>query len=402
MTYYYRALLSIVLCLFTFLKSSAQSSDNELQPGYYVVVAAYASTKEDLAQAYKEKLKTEGHDAKYGFNSSRGFYFVHINYFTNLKDGLHSMLATRKKGVFTDAWVRVVPGDIKMPEESVSSAPDQKVSPDSSKEDVSRQTETQEVTPDPIEEPQEEIVQYNPMTLGNTEVFLSLFNATNNRIIDGEIEVVDTERSRSIQKVKGNEYMILPDPKSTSGQLSFIAEVFGYRKIQHEISYKTPLADTTKSYVDLIGTTFVINFDMVRYRMGDIATLYQVYFYNDAAIMLPESKYQLGELLQLMNENPNYKIRLHGHTNGNYHGKIVTAGPDQDLFSLNNEATSTIGSAKQLSQLRGEVIKEYLVKNGVSADRIEVKAWGGKRPVHDRRSANAKRNVRVEVEILQD
>jgi len=401
MTYYQRALLSIVLCLFIPHISFAQSTGKELVPGYYVVVAAYADTKEDLAQAYKDKLKTSGHDAEYGFNSSRGFYFVYINYFTNLKEGLHSMLATRKKGVFTDAWVRVVPGDIKMPE-SVSSVPDQKVSPDSSKENVSQQTEPQAVTPDPIEEPQEEIIQYNPMTLGNTEVFLSLFNATNNRIIDGEIEVVDTERSRSIQKVKGNEYMILPDPKSTSGQLSFIAEVFGYRKIQHEISYKTPLADTTKSYVDLIGTTFVINFDMVRYRMGDIATLYQVFFYNDAAIMLPESKYQLGQLLQLMNENTNYKIRLHGHTNGNYHGKIVSAGPDQDLFTLSSNATSTIGSAKQLSQLRGEVIKEYLVKNGVNADRIEVKAWGGKRPVYDRRSANAKRNVRVEVEILQD
>jgi outer membrane protein OmpA-like peptidoglycan-associated protein len=314
------------------------------------------------------------------------------------------MVATRKKGVFPDAWVRVVPGDIKFPEESKTDDSVKQESTEKPEEKVSEQIETTPamVTDSVVAQTEEKIVQHDPMTLGNTEVFLSLFNATNNRIIDGEIEVVDTERSRSIQKVKGNEYMTLPDPKTNSGQLTFIADVFGYRKVQHEINYKTPLADTTKSYVDLIGTTFVINFDMVRYRAGDIATLYQVYFYNDAALMLPESKYQLGELLQLMNENPNYRIRLHGHTNGNYHGKIISAGPDQDLFSLSSDEQSTVGSAKHLSQLRGEVIKTYLVKNGINADRIEIKAWGGKRPVYDRRGANAKKNVRVEVEILQD
>ena len=394
--------LSIVVCLFAPCFSLAQSPDKELSPGYYVVVAAYAETKEDLALAFRDKLKSEGHDAAYGFNTSRGFYFVYLSYFTNLKEGLQSMMATRKKGVFTDAWVRVVHGDIKIPEESktVDNAKQESTEKPEKKEQI--ETTPAIVTDSVVAQTEEKIIQYNPMTLGNTEVFLSLFNATNNRIIDGEIEVVDTERSRSIQKVKGNEYMTLPDPKTNSGQLTFIADVFGYRKVQHEINYKTPLADTTKSYVDLIGTTFVINFDMVRYRMGDIATLYQVYFYNDAALMLPESKYQLGELLQLMNENPNYRIRLHGHTNGNYHGKIISAGPDQDLFSLSSDEQSTVGSAKYLSQLRGEVIKTYLVKNGITADRIEVKAWGGQRPVYDRRGANAKKNVRVEVEILQD
>ncbi len=403
MIYPKNVLLGIVLCLFLPCISFAQSQNKELSPGYYVVVAAYAETKEDFALAYRDKLKSQGYEASYGFNSSRGFYFVYLSYFTNLKEGLQNMLATRKKGVFTDAWVRVVSGDIKIPEESIAVDSAKQANAEQSEEKIVQPVEARpEIVADSLDEKHEEIVQHNPMTLGNTEVFLNLFNATNNRIIDGEIEVVDTERSRSIQKVKGNEYMILPDPKTNSGQLTFIADVFGYRKVQHEISYKTPLADTTKAYVDLIGTTFVINFDMVRYRMGDIVTLYQVYFYYDAALMLPESKYQLSELLQLMNENPNYRIRLHGHTNGNYYGKIMSAGPDQDLFSLSKDAHSTVGSAKHLSQLRAEVIKTYLVKNGINADRIEVKAWGGKRPLYDRRGVNAKKNVRVEVEILQD
>ncbi len=59
-------------------------------------------------------------------------------------------------------------------------------------------------------------------------------------------------------------------------------------------------------------------------------------------------------------------------------------------------------SAKDLSYNRAEVIKEYLVANGIAADRVEIKAWGGKRPIYDKRSANAKKNVRVEVEILAE
>jgi outer membrane protein OmpA-like peptidoglycan-associated protein len=40
--------------------------------------------------------------------------------------------------------------------------------------------------------------------------------------------------------------------------------------------------------------------------------------------------------------------------------------------------------------------------NGINESRVEIKAWGGKRPLYDRHGANAKRNVRVEVEILEE
>ena len=148
-----------------------------------------------------------------------------------------------------------------------------------------------------------------------------------------------------------------------------------------------------------MGTTIVVKFDLVRYYKGDKAIMYNVYFYNDAAVMTPESRYECNSLLQMMKEVPGYRIMLHGHTNGNYHGKIVTMGEDKNFFSLDN-SRSTMGSAKDLSRNRAETIKQFLVANGIAADRIEVKAWGGKRPLYDKHGVNAKKNVRVEVEIL--
>ncbi|HEY3405984.1 MAG TPA: OmpA family protein [Ohtaekwangia sp.] len=379
----------------------------ELAPGYYVVVGAYAKSKANIAQNYVEVLKLNGVQADYGFNSSRNLYFAYIKYFNNLKESLRYMEKARQKNEFKDAWVRVVPGYVATAEPTQPAA--QKTdTPVSNATEVKTETATTQPAAE-VKSPadsivvtdNEEIKQYEHMTLGNTEVFLSLYNARNNRIVDGDVEVIDTERVRSLTKVKGNEYLLLPDPKSKSGQLTLICEVFGYRKVQHEINYPLPLADTVKPNIDLMGTTMVVNFDLVRYTKGEINTLFNVYFFNDAAVMRPESQYELGNLLAMMEEDPGYRIRLHGHTNGNYHGKIVTMGPDKNFFSLDG-SKQTVGSARDLSFNRAEVIKEYLISKGIAADRMEIKAWGGKRPIYDKHSANAKKNVRVEVEILEE
>ncbi len=425
--------------------SSFAQHPMELTPGYYVVVGAYSASRENVAKNFTEVLNRRGLKASYGFNTSKNYFFVYVNYLQTLRESLRSMENTRKSDEFAQAWVRVIPGDIsaehkprlllptsteQKTEDAIVQSRQEHEAERAKREKIAEQkpqaTETiavQPVNPVVKETPKQitaqpvvyassksamievtdnpPIKQYPKITLGNTEVFLSLFNSTNNRIVEGEVTIVDSERGRPIKEVRGNEYLILPDPKNKSGKLTLICEAFGYRKVEHEISYQIPLADTVKNYVDLMGTTFVINFDLVRYHKGDLATLFNVYFYNDAAIMLPESKRELTVLLQMLQENPHYNIMLHGHTNGNYHGKVISMGPEKNFFSLDGSRTG-IGSAKDLSFNRAEVIKEYLEANGIDPARIEVKAWGGKRPVYDKHSVNAKKNVRVEVEILSE
>lgn len=409
----------IALLIFMSLCTSAFSQHRtELDPGYYIVVGAYAPTRENVAQNYTDVLNRRGYKAGYGFNSGKNYFFVYLKYFTQLKESLRDMQNTRKQTEFSQAWVRVVPGDvaaakakkeakIEKPAETVKVEEKTVVQEPVKQPEVIANNKTEPVS---YTAPQSDgipvtenppIIQHDPINLGNTEVFLSLFNATNNRIVDGAVKVIDTDRSKLLKDVKGNEYLLLPNPNSKSGQLTLICEAFGYRKIQQEINYPVPLADTIKDYIDLLGTTFVINFDLVRYHRGDIGTLYNVYFYNDAAVMMPESKYELNSLLQMMQENPKYRIRLHGHTNGNYHGRIITMGENKNFFSLDGSKNS-IGSSKDLSYNRAEIIKEFLQVNGIDPSRVEIKAWGGKRPLYDKHSVNARKNVRVEVEILED
>ena len=105
-------ILSLVLCFLCHFNSAFSQESKELAPGYYVVVGAYAKTRENVAQNYVEVLKLKGYKADYGFNSSRGLFFVYLKYFNDLRESLRDMARTRKQGEFTDAWVRVVPGDI--------------------------------------------------------------------------------------------------------------------------------------------------------------------------------------------------------------------------------------------------------------------------------------------------
>jgi outer membrane protein OmpA-like peptidoglycan-associated protein len=422
-SYMKKPLNLVLIALFVSVSTTlCAQNDTELAPGYYVVVGAYAQSRVNIAQNYVETLTRRGLDAHYGYNSSRRLYFVYLRYFDNLKESLNDMYTTRKQAEFSDSWVRVVPGDItakgtEQPKDRTAAAKPKETPATQTSQPVATapaQTQPQtQTTPTPAAEtpvnPADSIAvsdnppikQYNPVTLGNTEVFLSLFHGRNNRIVDGEVKVIDTDRAKLLKNVKGNEYLMIPDPKSQSGKVTLIAEVFGYRKIQQEINYPLPLQDTVKPEIDYLGTTFVINFDMVRYHAGDIATLYNVYFYNDAAIMDPRSKYELNSLLQMMQENPKYKITLHGHTNGNYHGKIFVLGDTKDFFSLKG-AKETVGSAKELSGQRAEVIRQYLIANGIGEDRIKVEAWGGRRPLYDKHSPNARQNVRVEVEINEE
>jgi outer membrane protein OmpA-like peptidoglycan-associated protein len=428
-------LIAFLLCLTT------GYSQSELVSGYYVVVAAYDDTREDLARKYTDQLNEKGNNAQYGFNSARNLFFVYVNYFTDLKASLVDMKSVRQKGQFIDAWVRVVSGNI-----VAKSATEEKAAPTPAAtttavaktvEPVKQETPKTETVkpvtepakpaeekpvvteqPKAVEQPvpapaaqpvddgivvtdNEPIKQYKQMTLGNTEVFLSLFYGTKNRVVEGEVSVIDTDRSRFITKVKGNDYLVLPDPKSTSGQLTLTCEVFGYRKIQHQLNFPMPLKDTVKDDIELMGTTLVVEFDLVRYHKGDVQTLYNVYFYNDAAIMLPESKFELTSLLDMMKDSETSKIVLHGHSNGNYHGKILSLGPNKNFFTMDG-AIQGMGTAKDLSQQRAETIREYLIANGVGPDRISVKAWGGKKPLFDKHSVNAKKNVRVEVEVVQE
>lgn len=415
---------------------NATLAGTPLKNGYYIVVAAYLSNQEEFAQKYSTELNQAGNHAQVGFDASRNFFYVYLDYFTDFDESINKMLEVRKQAGFAEAWVRVIKDGAEIVAAAAQREPETEVSKEKeSPKATAKKAESVQLpvavvaTPEALAK-QEPVVKqesaaapqapappsvtqvvpnpkadpvYVPQTLKNTQVFFSLFNATNNQLVEGEVEVIDADRSRLLLKAKGNEYLTLPDPKSKSGKLLLISSSFGYRKVQNEINYIETEKDTLQPNISLVGNYYMVRFEMVRLHKGDIAVLYNVYFYNDAAIMMADSKYELNKILNLMNENPNYKITLHGHTNGGGRGKITKVGASKDFFNLRADDVVTNNvSAKELSGARAQVIKDWLVSQGVAAERVGVKAWGGSRMLYDKNSQNARKNVRVEIEIDEE
>ncbi|HNR73117.1 MAG TPA: OmpA family protein [Cyclobacteriaceae bacterium] len=402
----------LVLLSFAFLSFTDPEPKGEyLQKGHYIVVAAYRLGQEKYMENYVSQLNSSGHHSKFGYDAGRKFYYIYLDYFTDFDESIAEMLKARKEGGFDRAWVRVMKEGYGQP---TTTTTETKVNPEPNTSALVIH-EPKPVTEEPIkkEEPVAEEKQPEPEKpkeekptgtppLKNANVLFYLYNPTNSQPIEGEVELVDSDVSRLIKKVKAHEVIPMVDPKNKTGKVTLIGSSFGFRKVQYDFNLNTIKPDSLPEHIEWKDDKYIIHFDLARLHRGDIETLYNVYFFNDAAVMLPESKYELNKLLDFMNSNERYKITLHGHTNGNARGKIITVGPSKNFFELTNDVVNGSGSAKELSEARAQVIKDWLIANGISGDRMTIKAWGGSRMLHDKNSNNARRNVRVEVEVIED
>lgn len=356
---------------------------------YVVVIGAFLvkeNAKKFAAQASK-KYPT----AEYEFNSNRRLYYVSILTTEDKPTAIDTVLKLRETTLYKDAWVyfesngESISGDAPL---SSSSQEEQAVT-----EQVPIETETEkvaEVIPEPTEQKSNA-----PKPI---KFIFKLYKAVDNSQIEGSIDVINAENAKKIGTYKGNEEVQIPATVSTSKKLSLVCNVFGFRKAQREIELTGRLDNDISVDAD---HNIIVPFELIKIQKGDIAVMYNVYFFKDAAIMQPQSQFEVNSLLTMMKENPTAKILIHGHTNGSASGKILSMGDSKNFFSLSGNKAG-FGTASELSKQRAETIKEYLITNGIEAERMEVKGWGGKRSLYDKESTRAKENVRVEIEMVED
>lgn len=417
-------------CLFlsvSFTKVSGQSKS--IKAGYYLTIAAYAKNKEHFAIAYTEKVRAMGFDADYDFFPKKNYYFVYLKYYTDFNTSIRDLYQTRKNTQFDDCWVYVMRQDEVVEkalnkevnslndmfaerfkdssDESIKTDKVQSVSDTTSvslsleKEQVSL-SENEKVVKSSTKEPTSPVVDLS-IKKNSKQVFFSLFFGRTSKEVKGQVQVIDAVNHRPIIKYDGNKVVDIQNPKNGNGNLIFISDVFGYKKVQHDFNYENPLDDEKYPYVTNIEDTLIVNFELSRYTKGDIVTMYNVFFFNDAAIMRPNSKYEINELLNMLEENPNMKIRIHGHSNGGAPGKIISLNKGAaNYFSLSGDNKTSIGSSKKLSHERASIMKKYLISKGINPHNIETKAWGGKSEIHHKLSSQAHKNVRVEIEVLNN
>lgn len=103
-----------------------------------------------------------------------------------------------------------------------------------------------------------------------------------------------------------------------------------------------------------------------------------IFFEFGKAVLKPESFPKLDEVVSIINEYPDYNLRLGGHTDN--------VGTDEANLKL--------------SQARVDAVKAYLVSKGVPEGRLEATGYGESRPIATNKTAVGRaQNRRVEMEL---
>ncbi len=100
--------------------------------------------------------------------------------------------------------------------------------------------------------------------------------------------------------------------------------------------------------------------------------LKNIFFATGSADLQPTSEGELQKLLALLNENPNMKIQINGHTDN--------VGSDADNLKLSED--------------RAKAVKDYLIQKGISSSRLKSKGFGETQPIDTNDTQEGKQNNR--------
>lgn len=115
-------------------------------------------------------------------------------------------------------------------------------------------------------------------------------------------------------------------------------------------------------------------------KIGQSIVLRNIFFDFDKATLRPESKTELENLIKLLNDNPNIKIEISGHTDN-------------------------IGSAaynQKLSESRAKAVVDYLIEHGIDRSRLSYMGYGFEKPIATNDTEEGRQlNRRVEFKIVE-
>lgn len=124
----------------------------------------------------------------------------------------------------------------------------------------------------------------------------------------------------------------------------------------------------------------VLDIDLQKASEGTSAVLQNIFFDVDKYDLKDKSVTELRKILRFLKENPSVRVEISGHTDN-------TGSPSYNV---------------QLSERRAQSVNNYLVENGVSAERLTRKGYGSQLPIAPNDSEEGRqKNRRIEFKIIR-
>lgn len=357
---------------------------------YYVVVGGFAIQKN--AERFAEHVLAENYPARYAFNPARKLYYVYVRVTADRQSARRLTYQLRLESEFTKAWIyegslegnTAIEANALAEYDIETGAPRPHYNPIAAVQSGSATTgvskadstaDTAATSPTP---------ETTPAKPAGKEFIFRLTTGTDNTTVSGPVYLTQ-EPGIPPQRIASDEKVRIPPP--ASGKLAIVCNVVGYKLAKRIIPYGN-LIDTGE---------LVVPIKLVPVAKGDYIELENVKFFDRTAIFTPASENELLQLVNLMS-NPRCRIRLYGHTQSNERGDITTLGTATNFFAPDPANTTSHGAGKELSRLRAEAVKAYLVSKGVNATRVSTKGYGTLLAVYEQADAND----RIEVEIIKN
>lgn len=339
--------------------------------------------------------------SKIAFNPARNIHYVYIQKSTDKRGAFALNIKLKAETEYKDSWVFIGNLDsdnasiVSKPAEPVSEKVAEAVSPktDQVKNETPKIDSVKLVVEEKIKEEPKPVVEKKPALAGKPFIF-KLADKSSGKEVKGAAHVYESAKAGEFQSFSVNQLVYVSEPVNKARTYVVKIQAPGYKPTEKTIQYGR--FDSLK----LDQKETVIPFDLTKVKSGDYIDFNNVHFIKDSPIMKPDSQNELDGLVALMKENPRYKIKIHGFCNGEESREIISRGTSDKFFELEpGKNKKHKRSAKELSLERAEIVKAYLIGQGVEDKRLSVKAEGGGIPLYGERSAMAFHNDRIEIEV---
>jgi outer membrane protein OmpA-like peptidoglycan-associated protein len=365
---------------------------------YYVIIGVFAV--ENNAVKYTGYARSKYLDAEHLFNSQRNLHYVFVLRTAVKAEAVKRALYLQAESEFKEAWVftGLLGNDetLPVPQEP---APIAVIEPVETTPDTVAFVETPEPAPDLPVVPVDTLSGTKAPPVAKGKFFVFAITDEQGNPLPGQVHFVDMNQGRDLASYDGNKYNDILRPSASHNPMTLVCGIFGYQEEIKLVDYANP-AGTEGVRQDENGA-WIIPYQLKRLEKGNTSVMYHISFFKDAVVMTADSKRELDELVSLMNLNPGYVIKIHGHCNGNNSRRIIALGNPKNYFNIQG-SDERPGTAKELTMFRAEAVRDYLTENGISADRMKLYGWGGTAMLVGETSTSARLNDRIEIEILND
>ena len=384
----------------------------QVQPYYYVVIGGFSI--HDNAVRYQKKAENDKKlikvmndqfESKFALNKANNLNYVYVLKTTDKKQAFAMNIKLKAETEYRDSWVFA--GNLDGSTEVVAVEKPLPVEPKKEKvaeveKKITEEKKIVEPSKDSLkltvettvkEEPKPVVVEKKPALAGKPFIF-KLADKSSGKEVNGAAHIYESARAGEFQSFPANQIAYVPEPNNNARTYVIKIQAPGYKPTEKSIQYGR--FDSLK--VDQKET--IIPFELVKVKSGDYIDFNNVHFVKNSPIMNKDSQNELDGLVSLMKENPRYKIKIHGFCNGAEKREIISRGTSDKFFELEPEKNKKHSkSAKELSLERAEIVKAYLISQGIEDKRLSVKAEGGDIPLYGEKSAMAFHNDRVEIEV---